>query len=99
MKKVKQRILSAVLACAMAVPGFSAGSLGKASAAEANWKFDFGGGGVASGYTGVSASTGYNASTGFGIANTSGVKDVAASGSGALSDAVQFTSEAANKYV
>ncbi len=61
-----------------------------ASAASANWKFDLGAN-ATSGYTSVSASTAYNSSKGYGFANTSGVKDVSASGSGALSDAVQFT--------
>ena len=62
-----------------------------ASAANTYWKFDFGGGGTASGYTGVSASTGYNASAGYGFSSGTAVTNVAAAGSGALSDAVQFT--------
>ncbi|MBQ9898360.1 MAG: RICIN domain-containing protein, partial [Ruminococcus sp.] len=61
----------------------------EASAATVNWKFDLGGGGTAGGYTGVSASNGYNAGTGYGFSGS--VADVAAGGSGALSDAVQFT--------
>ncbi len=64
------------------------------SAAGTNYHFDFGGGGTASGYTGVSAADGYNASRGYGFAKTSGVKNVSASGGGALSDAVQFTDTA-----
>ncbi len=60
------------------------------SAASANWKFDLGAN-AESGYTSVSAATAYNASQGYGFADTAGVKDVTASGSGALSDAVQFT--------
>ncbi|MBR5372578.1 MAG: RICIN domain-containing protein [Oscillospiraceae bacterium] len=60
------------------------------SAANTYWKFDFGNGGVASGYTGVSASTGYNAAQGYGFSAGTSVADVAGSGSGALSDAVQF---------
>ncbi len=60
------------------------------SAAEANWKFDLGAN-AQNGYTSVSATQGYNSSTGYGFGNTAGVKDVAAAGSGALSDAVQFT--------
>ena len=61
-----------------------------ADAAATNWKFDLGAN-AESGYTSVSASTGYSSGTGYGFANTSGVKDVSAPGSGALSDAVQFT--------
>lgn len=60
------------------------------SAAAASWKFDLGAN-AQSGYTSVSASTAYNSGAGYGFANTSGVKDVAAAGIGALSDAVQFT--------
>ncbi len=62
------------------------------SAATTSYAFDFGGSGTASGYTGISASTAYSSSTGYGFADTSSVKDVTASGTGALSDAVQFTS-------
>ncbi len=61
-----------------------------AQAAQANWKFDFGGNGAAGGYTGVSASDGYNAGRGYGFAQTYNMANVSASGSGALSDAVQF---------
>ncbi len=60
-----------------------------ADAATANWKFDLGGGGTASGYTGVSAGTSYSSSTGYGFSGS--VSDVTAGGSGALSDAVRFT--------
>jgi len=63
----------------------------KAAPTATDWHFDFGGGGTASGYTGVSASSGYQASLGYGFANASGVKNVSAAGGGALSDAVQFT--------
>lgn len=61
-----------------------------ASAASDYWKFDFGSGGVQGGYTGVSASTKYNSSIGYGFSSDCSVADVSASGSGALSDAVQF---------
>lgn len=61
-----------------------------ASAASSYWKFDFGNGGTASGYTGVTASTSYSSSTGYGFSSGTSVSDVAAAGSGALSDAVQF---------
>ena len=61
-----------------------------ASAASDYWKFDFGAGGVQSGYTGVSASDGYNSGRGWGFASGTNVSNVGASGSGALSDAVRF---------
>ena len=95
MKHLKNKILSALLACVMAIPAIPAGvaSTMTASAATANWKFDFGNGGTSSGYTGVSASTGYNSSLGYGFAQTGNVSDVNAGGSGAGSDAVQFTSD------
>lgn len=91
MMKAK-RFLSGLLACLLAIPGFSAGTK---AAAAGTWKFDLGGGGAASGFTGVSAADGYNAGAGYGFSNTSGVKNVASSGSGANSDAVQFTSASA----
>ncbi len=53
-------------------------------------KFDLGAN-AQNGYTGVSASNTYSASKGYGFSSTSNVKNVSASGSGALSDAVQFT--------
>lgn len=68
-------------------------------AANANWKFDLGGNGAAQGFTGVSASDGYNAGKGYGFAQTGNVANVAAAGSGALSDAVQFkTTGAENTF-
>ena len=66
-----------------------------ASAANTYWKFDFGGGGTESGYTGVSAADGYNASRGYGFSSGTSVANVAASGKGALSDAVQFKNASA----
>lgn len=93
--KFWKRLTGAFLACAMALPTVSGGMFTEkaepVSAAGTNFHFDFGGGGTASGYTGVSATTGYNKSTGYGFANTGNVKNVSASGGGALSDAVQFT--------
>lgn len=65
------------------------------SAANTYWKFDFGAGGTASGYTGVSASDGYNSSRGYGFSSGTAVTNVSAAGSGALSDAVQFTNATA----
>lgn len=59
-------------------------------AAGETWKFDFGGGSVENGYTGVSASDSYNSSKGYGFNTPANMSNVSASGSGALSDAVQF---------
>ena len=55
-----------------------------------NYKFDLGAN-AQSGYTSVSASDTYSASKGYGFSSGSGVTNVVAAGSGALSDAVQFT--------
>ncbi len=88
-----KRTASVVLAGAMAfmnVCGSSTVSL-SADAAGTNYHFDFGGNGAASGYTPVSAADGYDSKKGYGFANTAGVKNVTASGSNELSDAVQFT--------
>ena len=65
----------------------------KTSAAKANLitkKFDLGGKGTASGYTGVSATEKYNASKGYGFGDTNLTRNVSALGTGALSDAVHF---------
>ena len=62
----------------------------RASAASDYWKFDFGAGGTEYGYTGVSSNTRYNSGMGYGFSYDCSVSDVSASGSGALSDAVQF---------
>ena len=71
----------------------------KGSAANTYWKFDFGGGGTAKGYTGVSAADGYQASRGYGFSSGTSVSNVAASGKDALSDAVQFKNASAKgKY-
>lgn len=92
MKTIRQRIIGTILSCAVALTGF-AGVSAPVAAAQTEWKFDLGGGGAASGFTGVSAADGYNASAGYGFSDTSGVKNVAASGGGSWSDAVQFTSD------
>lgn len=92
MKHIIRKLTSAVTslaATASLMAALPAGTM-TASAANSYWKFDFGNGGVAGGYTGVSASTGYNAGKGFGFSAGTSVADVSASGSGALSDAVQF---------
>lgn len=90
-----KRMAGVCLSAAMLFTGFAGGSYtaekGAVHAAATSYHFDFGGGGTASGYTGVSASTGYSSSKGYGFADTSKVKNVSASGGGALSDAVQFT--------
>ncbi|MBE6869381.1 MAG: carbohydrate-binding protein [Ruminococcus albus] len=93
-KKVSRtsRVLSGVTSAMMALSafsGFSANTALKASAATTNWKFDLGGSGAASGYTGVSAYDGYNSSRGYGFSGS--VSNVSAGGYGALSDAVKFT--------
>lgn len=62
----------------------------EAAAAPSEYKFDFGNGGVVSGYIGVSATEGYSSSKGYGFNTPANMKNVAASGSGVGSDAVQF---------
>ena len=47
-------------------------------------KFDLGGQGTASGYTGVSASDQYSEAKGYGFASTQAVENVSASGTGAF---------------
>lgn len=95
-----KKLLSCLTSLALslsAVTGLGIGTNRKAVEAQAaavNWKFDLGGNGAASGFTGVSASDGYNSSRGYGFAQTGNVANVSASGSGALSDAVQFKSGA-----
>ncbi|MBR4509507.1 MAG: RICIN domain-containing protein, partial [Ruminococcus sp.] len=95
LKKLISGITSAALALSVfSGIGVSRTSVGiSADAAQANWKFDFGSGGVSSGFTGVSASDGYNASRGYGFAQTGNVANVSAGGSGAGSDAVAFNSD------
>lgn len=94
-KRIAGAVVSSAVALTAAVGGISVNN--EVSAAVTNYHFDFGNGGGASGYTAVTASTGYDASRGYGFADTSAVKDVAAAGSGALSDAVQFTNTASDK--
>ena len=91
-----RKLLSGLSALALVVsvfPGSEAAgrtSSLSASAASANWSFDFGGSGAANGFTGVSASDGYDQSRGYGFAQTWNVANVSAGGSGVLADAVQF---------
>lgn len=96
MKHLIRRILSASAAAIMTASLAAALPGTLASAANTYWKFDFGGGGTASGYTGVSASDGYNASRGYGFSSGTSVSNVAASGRDALSDAVQFKNSTPN---
>lgn len=93
MKRITQKLLRMTTAVAITTAMVQAMPMAipEASAASANWKFDFGNGGTESGYTGVTASTKYDASRGYGFSDGTTVKDVTAAGSGALSDAVQFT--------
>lgn len=81
-----RKILSGIVSCTVAAAGLTVGYIG--SAAD-SYRFDFGGSPMG-GYTSVSAGNGYNTGAGYGFSG-GGVKDVVASGSGALSDAVQFT--------
>ena len=89
-------MLSAVTSLALSLSAFAGVGTAlperalTANAASGNWKFDFGGKGTASGYTGVSATDGYNSSRGYGFAQTGNVSNVSAGGSGAGSDAVEF---------
>ena len=89
-KRLRTQI--AVLSVLCLLNGSADFSAFRAQAAGTKWMFDFGGNGAASGYTAVSAADGYSAAKGYGFANTGQVKNVGASGSGAASDAVQFTS-------
>ncbi|MBR6418697.1 MAG: GDSL family lipase [Oscillospiraceae bacterium] len=99
MKHLFRKILSASAAAIMTASLAAALPGTLASAANTYWKFDFGGGGTASGYTGVSASDGYNAGRGYGFSSGTNVSNVAASGRDALSDAVQFKNSTPNgKY-
>ena len=90
-----KRFFAAVLAFAAAalpVPMQTAAESGSRIA----MKFDLGGLGTADGYIGVSAADGYDTAKGYGFANTNAVEDVAAGGTGALSDAVRFKSDVPN---
>ena len=91
-----KRLLSGLTSLALSLSAFAGLGTGsavkpvEAQAAQANWKFDFGGSGAAGGYTGVSATDGYDAGRGYGFAQTWSVANVSAGGSGATADAVQF---------
>ena len=91
-RQIIRKLTAAVTSIAAAASCWAAlaGNMPAVSAANTYWKFDFGGGGAASGYTGVSAADGYNAGRGYGFSNGTNVANVGASGGDALSDAVQF---------
>ena len=98
-----KKLLSGVTSLALSMTAFAGMNISsekiQANAATANWKFDFGAGGTASGYTGVSAADGYNASKGYGFAQTGNVSNVAANGKNAIADAVKFNNYgAANTF-
>ena len=61
-------------------------------ASPKKYKFDFGEGMVEKGYTGVNAKDQYNNKKGYGFSTPIDMKNVAASGTGIASDAVQFMS-------
>ncbi len=83
-------MLCTVLATSLIAVGFGSDRAEVAEAASDHYKFDFGAGAVANGYTGVSASTAYTAARGYGFNTPGNMKNVSASGSGVASDAVQF---------
>lgn len=94
-KKIVSGIVSAAMSLGMfaGIGEIPAKSGLEASAAATEWKFDLGGGGTESGYTGVSASDGYNTSRGYGFAQTWNVTNASTSGRGAGSDCVVFNSD------
>lgn len=81
------KILSAIFVISIILGSLSGLNV---KAATSEYKFDFGGGSVQSGYIGVSASTAYSKTQGYGFNTPQNMKNVTASGSGAASDAVQF---------
>lgn len=94
-----RRIISGLTSAALSLTAAAGLSLSKqqniiknADAASSIMKFDFGNGRIEKGYTGVSASDAYSSSKGYGFNDPSNMANVSASGSGALSDAVQFKS-------
>ena len=96
---MKSKIISTVLAAAMAITNVSIPMPMKTVAETDSLivrKFDLGGLGTADGYIGVSASEAYDKSKGYGFSNTDAVEDVSASGTGALADAVRFKSDVPN---
>ncbi|MBR5513019.1 MAG: RICIN domain-containing protein [Ruminococcus sp.] len=95
-----KKLISGLTSVALSLSAFAginiSSDVANVKAAGGDWKFDFGGSGAASGYTGVSATDGYNSSRGYGFMQTGSVSNVTAGGSGVYADAVQFNSEAAD---
>jgi lysophospholipase L1-like esterase len=84
------RKLSQIISSLIVVTAISFNISGLNVKAAADYKFDFGGGALESGYIGVSASTAYSKTLGYGFNTPQNMKNVTASGSGVASDAVQF---------
>lgn len=83
------------LTCSLAVAALAAGagltvSAPAANAEPSNYRFDFGGGPVEQGYTGVSAADAYSPDKRYGFNAPEHMVNVPAKGSGAGSDAVRF---------
>lgn len=85
-KKGLTGMLLAAFLCG--APGLGIATPAHASTGE--YKFDFGGGTVETGYTGVSASLSYDSARGYGFRTPENMRNVSASGTGVASDAVQF---------
>lgn len=85
-KKGLTGMLLAALLCGAPGLGLDA----PAFAATGKYKFDFGGGAIEAGYTGVSASLPYDKARGYGFRTPGNMRNVSASGIGVASDAVQF---------
>ena len=90
LKRLMGMLSAAAMACTClaGLPDISESQ--SVSAAPSSYRFDFGAGGTENGYIGVDASTSYSAQRGYGFRTPGNMKNVTASGSGALSDAVQF---------
>lgn len=100
-----KRIVSGLTSLALSFAGIGGLTLSETSvgtdvnAAGEVMKFDFGSKGTESGYIGVTASDAYSADRGYGFNTPSNMANVNASGSGVLSDAVQFKStDASNTF-
>lgn len=90
-KSMKNRLSSLFMVLpALLLVGFLCVLATDVNAAGNTMKFDFGNGSSVNGYTQVKAETSYNRNTGYGFNTPSQMKNVSASGSGVLSDAVQF---------
>jgi len=92
---MKKKTMISLLTAALALGALSGGIGNGTETAQAfstptSYKFDFGAGPVEPGYIGVGASDRYSPFAGYGFQHPELVANVAASGSGAGSDAVQF---------